>query len=160
MCYITMGHQCAVFFEKEPDWSEPIGWQDLTPGWVQWCCCVCRPACGWVFMCLSACATSLWRLHPLLTDSLRVLIFHTPAKLWQRHFSTNMEWLLITILCLRFMQNHTSKRHESCLNKYTAPCGCQSMWDSKLLVFVAPLWITQTWCVNLPGTYLTSGIVH
>lgn len=123
MCYITMGHQCGVFFEKEPDWSGPIGWQDLTRGWVQLCCCVCWPACGWAFMCLCACATPSWRLHPLLTDSLRVLIFHTPAKLW------HTEWLLITTLCLRFMQNHTTKTHENCLNKHTGPCGCRSMWD-------------------------------
>lgn len=157
---ITMDHQCGAFFKKEPDWSEPISWQDLMRGWVQLCCCVCWPACGSAFMCLCACAfTSLWRLHPLLTDSLRVLISHTPVKLWQRHFCTNTEWLLITTLCLWFMQNHATKRHESCLNKHTGPCGCRSMWDSKLLVFVAPLWITWTWCVNLSDTYLASGIV-
>ncbi len=59
---------------------------------------VCTPACLRVCIYVS-CArafTSLSRLHPLLTDSLRVFIFHTQTELWQRHYSTNTELPLIT----------------------------------------------------------------
>lgn len=81
-----------------------------------WCgVCVAMPAVVDLCVFVPVLFDSLSWLHPLPTDSLRVLIFHT-------HFNIA---IIISSPPLSPIHQVCSKEHENCLNKLTGPCVCR-----------------------------------